>query len=370
MATQLRVDTLCEKHILALFTRRELISPALPRYNFATLGYAMTEVLTARVRVFAPDEFARPSGWPDEVGIAVLLGAGEPEIFPVHQKEKGADIVARLGALSGRDLRDSAFFPPLDGHPECDLSFSAVARLRAEIEAFLLKTPDAVEEAADFFVNFGFAADEGLNLSSLVRGVTPPHEVAAVLPVPGSTELPGYAQLDSTGPNPSQYIWALLWPSPTGELVLLSNPSDSPIRVSPSDVLVKEDGTGLALRRSGLGGAGKLPGYIMLPPGCIGFDPPASGSQVVIVARDRHFLVTPVPAWTDCSSPDDLPEPDVVAIPILELFRRSTRRLMQSVAAVVCVAVAASAFAHLTSDPAKISTSAGLVPSLRAELFQ
>ena len=370
MATQLRVDTLCEKHILVLFTRRELITPALPRYNFATLGYAMTEVLTTRVRVFAPDEFARPAGWPDEVGIAVLLGADEPEIFPVHQKETGAEIVARLGALSGRDLRGSAFFPPLDGHPECDLSFSTVARLRAGIESFLMTTPDAVEEAADFFVNFGFAADEGLNLSSLVRAATAPVEVAAILPVLGSTELPGYASLDAASPNGAQFIWALLWPSPTGELVLLSNPADDPFRVSPSDVLVKEDGTGLALRRSGLGAAGKLPGYIMLPPGCIGFDPPASGSQVVIVTRDRHFLVTPVPAWTDCSSPDDLHEPDVVAVPILERVRRSSKRLMQSVAAVICVAVTASAFSIFTSDPTNIARSEGPVPSLRAELFQ
>lgn len=330
----------------------------------------MTEFLTTRIRVFAPDEFAGLAGWPDEVGIAVLLGAGEPEIFPVHQKERGAEIVGRLGALSGRDLRGSAFFPPLDGHPECDLSFSAVARLRAEIESFLMKTPDAVEEAADFLVNFGFAADEGLNLSSLVRVVTPPVEVEAIFPVRGSTELPGYALLDSASPNGAQFIWALLWPSPTGELVLLSNPADNPFRVSPSDVLVKEDGTGLALRRSGLGGAGRLPGYIMLPPGCIGFDPPASGSQVVIVARERHFLVTPVPVWTDCFSPDDLHAPDVVVIPILERFRRSSKRLMQSVAAVICVAVTASAFSILTSDPTKIARSAGPVPSLRAELFQ
>ncbi len=330
----------------------------------------MTDDLTARVRVFAPEEFARPSGWPDGVGIAVLLGAGEPEIFPVHQKEKGAEIVARLGALSGRDLCGSAFAPALAGHPECDLSFSAVARLRTEIEAFLLKTPDAVEEAADFFVNFGFAADEGLNLSSLVRAVAPAVEFEAILPVPGTTELPGYAQLDVAGPNGTQFIWALLWPSPTGELVLLSNPSDSPFQVSPSDVLVKEDGTGLALRRSGLGGAGKLPGYIMLPPGCIGFDPPASGSQVVVVAQDRHFLVTPVPAWTECSIPDDLHAPDPLAVPILERFRLSTKPLMQSAAAVVCVAVAASAFALSTSDPVKTAISAGPVPSLRAELFQ
>lgn len=370
MTTPHRKISLRENHIILLFTRTELITPALPRYNFAKLGYAMTEFLTTRVRVFAPDEFAGLAGWPDEVGIAVLLGAGEPEIFPVHQKERGAEIVGRLGALSGRDLRGSAFFPPLDGHPECDLSFSAVARLRAEIESFLMKTPDAVEEAADFLVNFGFAADEGLNLSSLVRVVTPPVEVAAIFPVMGSTELPGYASLDSAGPNGAQFIWALLWPSPTGELVLLSNPADNPFRVSPSDVLVKEDGTGLALRRSGLGGAGSLPGYIMLPPGCIGFDPPASGSQVVIVARDRHFLVTPVPAWTDCSSPDDLHAPDIVAVPILERFRRSSKRLMQSVAAVICVAVTASAFSILTSDPTKIVKSAGPVPSLRAELFQ
>lgn len=330
----------------------------------------MTEIPTVRVRVFAPDEFARIPDWPDEVGIALLLGGSEPEIFPVHQSEGGAEIVARLGALVGRDLSGSAFFPPLDGHPECDLSFGAVAKLRTEIESFLSKSPDSVEEAADFLVNFCFAADEGRNLSSLVQGVSQPLEVAEILPVPGSTELPGYAPLETGSPNAAQFIRALLWPSPTGELVLLSNAVDNPFRVSPSDVLVREDGTGLALRRSGLGEAGSLPGYIILPLDCIEFDPPASGSQVVVVARARHFLVTPIAAWTDCYLPDDLHAPDVVTVPILERFRRSTKRLMQSVAAVVCIAVVASAFSLLTSDPAKTARSAGPVSSLRAELFQ
>lgn len=330
----------------------------------------MTEVLAARVRVFAPDEFARLPGWPDEVGIAVLLGGSEPEIFPVHQNERGAEIVARLGALAGRDLRGSAFFPPLDGHPECDLSFSAVARLRAEIETFLMNSPDSVEEAADFLVNFRFAADEGLNLSSLVHVVASPVEGAVVLPNLGPTELPGYAPLDSAGSNGSQFIWAILWPSPTSELVLLSNPADHPFRISPSDVLVRDDGTGLALRRSGLGGAGELPGHIVLPPGCIGFDPPASGSPVVIVARGRHFLVTPVSAHMDCSIPDDVRAPDVASLSILERFRRSSKSLIQSVAAVICIAATASAVSLLSGDPAKTASSEGPVPSLRAELFQ
>ena len=329
----------------------------------------MTEVLTAQVRVFAPDEFAQPAGWPEDVGIAALLGAAEPEIFPVHQKETGVEILARIGALTGQDLRSATFFPPLIGHSECDLSFSAVAKLRAEIESFLMRTPDAVEEAADFFVNFDFAADEGLNLSSLVRVVSSPDEGVAIVTPQGSAELAGYVPLEPVRPNGSQFIWAILWPSPSGELVLLSDPHDTPVRVSPSDVLVREDGMGLAIRRAGLGTSGALPGYILLPPGCIGFDPPASGSHVVIVARGRHYLVTPVPAWTDCAVPDDIPTQDVAVLSALKRFRGFSAGVSGSLAAFICVA-AVSSFLLLTGKPAGITSSAEPVQSLRAELFK
>lgn len=326
----------------------------------------MTEFLTAQVRVFAPDEFARPAGWPENVGIAALIGADEPEIFPVHQKETGSEILVRIGALAGRDLSNAAFFPPLIGHTECDLSFSAVARLRAEIESFLRKTPDAVEEAADFFVNFDFATDEGLNLSSLVRVGSSPDETVAIVTPHGSAELAGYVPLEPVRPNGSQFIWAVLWPSPSGELVLLSDPNDNPVRISHTDVLVREDGMGLAIRRSGLGTSGALPGYILLPPGCIGFDPPASGSQVVIVARGKHYLVTPVPAWIDRPVPDDVRAKDVAAP---KRFRGFSAGLSGSLAAFICIAVVSS-FLLLTDKPAGITSLAEPVQSLRAELFK
>lgn len=328
----------------------------------------MTILPTLRVRVFTPDEFSGPDGWPEDVGIAVLQTGSEPEIFPVHRTERPAGILARIEAQTSRDLGGAAVFPKLEGHPDCDLSFTAVAKLRGDIEAFLLRTPAAVEEAADFSVNFGFAADEGLDLSALVGSAASAEEAPTNEPAaaPAADELPGYAPFD---PNLTTYrksITATLWLSPSGELVIVSDPDAEPCKLDPANVLVREDGLALALRRSDPGLASGLPGYILLPSGCLGFDPPHSGLQVLIMPRDRHYLVTPVLDW---------PEPAATELPVVfplppDPLEFSPGLRTRGMAVLACIAAALVAAMLLNGQPQHVAhATAGPFPDLRAQLF-
>lgn len=328
----------------------------------------MTNLPTARLRLFASDEFTRPDGWPDDVGIAVLQTGREPEIFPVHQTETHAGIVKRIESLTSRDLGAAAVFPPLEGHPHCDLPFTAVAKLRAEIESFLSRTPAAVEEAADFSVNFDFAAEEGLDLTVLVRRTSartddPPEAKVA-------SDLPGYAPFDPGLPPYRASIPATLWLTPSGELVIVTDPDAEPFKLDPSDVLVREDGLGLALRRSCPGLAGGLPGYILLPSGCLGFDPPSYGLQVLIMPRERHYLVTPVLDWPEPSLPSEPAWPTVSAHPVAMQPQYAPAIRSRSIAALACITASLFAALLLNLEPNKVTETADApLPRLRAELF-
>lgn len=324
--------------------------------------------MTARVRIFSPDEFSGPEGWPEDVGIAVLQTGEEPEIFPVHRKESPAAVLSRLQTLTSRMLGDAAVFPPVDGHPECDLPFTAVAKLRSGIEHFLARSPDAVEEAADFSVNFGFATDEGLDLSTLVRMAPQPAQVPETPAEPEAPELPGYAPFNPEAPPSRKSIPALLCLSATGELVIVTDPNADPVKMAPSDVLVRDDGLALALRRSAFGES-SLPGYILLPSGCLGIDPPTTGSPVLIMPSEKHYLVTPVADSAEQEVPDQAPmPPEVAAWPQSRFALFANPRRFAALAGIAAGVLALFLMDSTTTQMAEKSVDP--LHLLRAELFQ
>lgn len=323
----------------------------------------MTDVLPARVRIFAPHEIAGPPGWPEDVGIAALQVADEPEIFPVHQKESPAAILLRIEDMTGRDLGQAAVFPATEGHPLCDLPFTAVSRLQAQIESFLARTPDAVEEAADFSINFGFADEEGLDLSSLVGTSAAPRDAE---PAAGPTPitLPGYAPFDPKRLPLACAIPAVLWLSASGDLVIVTDPDAAPVTLSAEDLLVRDDGLGLALKRSALADHAALPGYIVLPPACLAVTPPETGCEVLIMPQEQHYILTLAPTWP-ATAPPDLP---VASPPTVEQPRRWP--LSYSIVAVFCLVAGLAALLLIVNEPRQLAgTAEDPVTVLRAELF-
>lgn len=250
----------------------------------------------ARVRIFAAGEFAVPAGWPDDVGVAAILADGI-EVFPAHARESGADVLRRITALTERDLRGAPVHPAVAGHPACDLSFSAVAELRSAVEDFLSRFPEAVEEADDFAVNFGYAADEGIALPALL-GPSLPAVPAGSPPThqSGMNPLSGYVPLSDMPALPSPFPGAVLRVNADGGLMILLDP-DLPVlsAVAPS-VLLREDGMGLAVPTDALSSGAVA---LRLPAGCLPWIPQGVEGEIPLLAVERsgYLLLSFLPEW-------------------------------------------------------------------------
>lgn len=250
----------------------------------------------AHVRIFAAGEFTAPPDWPDDVGVAVIHADGI-EVFPVHARESGADVLRRIAPLTERDLRDATVYPVVAGQPASDLSFSAVAELRSAVEDFLSRFPQAVEEADDFAVNFGFAADEGIALPALIGPSQPAARAdPSTVQETRANPLPGYVPLSAVPALPSPYPCAMLRVKADGGLTVLLDPDLPALSAADLPVLLREDGMGFAVPMDA------LPPEIAalrLPAGCMGWIPKGVEGEIPLwtVERGGFLIVSFLPEW-------------------------------------------------------------------------
>lgn len=258
-----------------------------------------------RVRIFQAGEFAAPSGWPEDVGIAVISAGDGPEVFPVHSRETGAEVLLRLSALSGHDLHMAAVHPAVAGHPVCELPFSAVADLLAGVEDFLARFPDAVDEADDFAVNFGFAVDEGIAFPALLQ--TDPSTLPETTPPPAPV-LAGYSVYQ--GPTPT--FRPFLRIGVTGDLIVVPDPDQPVLTAITPEVMVRDDGLGLAVSLDVAVAPDGAMRALRLPAGCLPWLPRDSAQDVPLLAvtRGGYLLLSPLPDLAGQAPPASLPEPD------------------------------------------------------------
>lgn len=308
-------------------------------FAISLFGWAEMGAGETRVRIFSAGEFAAPSGWPEDVGIAVITAPDGPEVYPVHARESGKEVLARLSVLSAHDLSKAAVHPAIPGHPVCDLPFSAVSNLLAGVEDFLARFPDAVDEADDFAVNFGFAADEGIALGrflipdSAARDATP-----AAKPVPG---LAGYAAFDPAAPVSARYVLRV---DAAGQAMVLRADAaqEAPLALPP--ILLRDDGLGLAVALGDLAGR---PAGFRLPESCLPWLSRDVPRDLPLWAqeRDGHLLfaflpdaAAPTPPTPPALTPEDAMPRAPRAFPTLpRLFRRP----LWAAAAATAVTVAA-----------------------------
>lgn len=260
----------------------------------------------ARLRIFAVGEFTAPTGWPEDVGVAVVSSDGI-EVFPVHTREGGAEVLRRLSTLSGADLRHAPVHPPVDGHPPCDLPFSAVADLRSAVEDFLSRFPEAVEEADDFSVNFGYAVEEGIAFPALSAspGMTPAADaqVPAALPTV-ETALPGYLPPSDALALP-RFSRPVLRVSAEGGLMVLLDPDLPALAATTPPVLLREDGMGLAVPVDALRAPDGTLRALRIPAGHLPWIPQGVEGEIPLVAVERggYLLLSFLPEWA-WSAPD------------------------------------------------------------------
>jgi hypothetical protein len=180
----------------------------------------------------------------------------------------------------------------------CDLPFSTLRDLLSGIEAFLADTPEAVEEADDFAVNFAFAAEEGIDISSAFA--SPARDAAASRdPHPGPAVLPGYAPVAPGAGRPRPFPGAVLRIDASGEALVILDTLAPPGDIATPKVLLRDDGLGFAVHRQAAEGDARPPYALRLPAGCLPGAIERLACDIPLVASERadHLLFTPLPEF-------------------------------------------------------------------------
>lgn len=308
------------------------------------------------VRLLLAEEFVPPSGWPEDVGVAVVRTNGpEVEIFPVHRQEGPAALLRRIEEFSGIALGAAAVYPPVDGHPECDLPLNTLRELVSGIEKFLASSPDVVEEAEDFAVNFAFAAEEGIDLSGAFTPST--HAAPPVLP--------GHVPLRAGAASLRPFPDAVLRVAESGEALVILNPSLPLGAIATPEILLRDDGIGFAVLRETVMQGQHQPNALQLEHGSLpkALERMACDIPLACFAHADHVLFTPIIGFAVQPAASNTPVGDAVS-----LAKPSSWRMQRAVGAVAGVALLA-AVALLSSAPTRALPPETPVDALRAGLF-
>ena len=308
------------------------------------------------VRLLLAEEFVPPSGWPEDVGVAVVRTSGpEVEIFPVHRQEGTAALLRRIEDFSGISLNGAAVYPPVEGHPECDLPLSTLRELVSGIERFLASSPDVVEEAEDFALNFAFAAEEGIDLSSAFTPTT--HAAPAVLP--------GYVPLAAGAAGLHPFPDAVLRVAQSGEALVILDPSLPEGVIATPQILQRDDGIGFAVLREGVKQGQHQPNALRLEPGILpkALERMACDIPLACVARADYLVFTPIIGFAVQPTASIAPVSGAISD-----AKASSWRMQRAVGAVAGVALLV-AVAMLSSAPTGALPPETPVDALRAGLF-
>ncbi len=97
--------------------------------------------------------------WPRKMRLAVcLMPSGDCQLLLFRQEEAGI-FAARLRKHLGLRAAEVCIYPPVHGFPTRQLRYSD----ERSLAALLADSPQLVEEATDYSVNFAFALEEGLD---------------------------------------------------------------------------------------------------------------------------------------------------------------------------------------------------------------
>lgn len=97
--------------------------------------------------------------WPPHMNLAVCLREDGNCSMLVFRDEEGSRILPRLRRTLGLSMSEITVFPKTDGFPTRKLLFSEEKQLLSLVR----NTPEIVEEAADYSINYRYAVDEGMD---------------------------------------------------------------------------------------------------------------------------------------------------------------------------------------------------------------
>ena len=107
--------------------------------------------------------------WPGQMQLAVCLKEDGDCRLLVHREEEGAAFLPRLRKTLALPVKDICFFPEIEGYPTRKILYSEEKQLFGLVKA----SPEIVEEAADYSINYTFALDEGLDPTRFMKENTP-----------------------------------------------------------------------------------------------------------------------------------------------------------------------------------------------------
>lgn len=105
------------------------------------------------------------SGWPADMQVAVCLTPGGGCDLAVHHRSELSRVLDRIATLHGLDAQDLYVAPRVEGYPTRKVLFSEEQQLLS----FVADSPNLVELASDYAINYRFARDEGLDPDMLAR---------------------------------------------------------------------------------------------------------------------------------------------------------------------------------------------------------
>ena len=97
--------------------------------------------------------------WPQRMQLAVCLKEDGDCRLLAHREEEGEAFLPRLLKTLRLPSKEICFFPEIKGYPTRKVLYSEEKQLFALVNA----SPEIVEEAADYSINYSFALDEGLD---------------------------------------------------------------------------------------------------------------------------------------------------------------------------------------------------------------
>ncbi|SHH78699.1 hypothetical protein [Cognatishimia maritima] len=113
--------------------------------------------------------------WPRKMRLAVcLMPSGDCQLLLFRQEEAGI-FAARLRKQLGLRAKEICVYPPVHGFPTRQLRYSD----QRSLATLLADSPQLVEEADDYSVNFAFALEEGLEPSAFLGVDSEPMVTAA-----------------------------------------------------------------------------------------------------------------------------------------------------------------------------------------------
>ena len=166
-------------------------------------------------------------GWPQKMRLAVCLDEVGACAMLVHHRDEDASILSRVAETLDRPEGDFCVVPARPGLPTRRMLFSEERKLMS----LVAESPDLLEFATDYALNYSFAAEEGLDVEAMLTGRPRASKPTAPLTPPPRPEV----RLEAPREDFTTTRAAPKVPTPTPAPTPAPAPASAPQSAAPAD---------------------------------------------------------------------------------------------------------------------------------------